>query len=321
MRLRVLAGLLAAAIAWLPGTMAQADEGIAWTVAVGDNGTERPNFVYEAQPGQVVEDTWVVANAGTENLSLNVYAADALTTASGQLDLQPAEQPAVGVGAWVKASATTLTLQPGESKDVSFSMSVPAGTAPGDYAGGIITSMLDETDATVQIERRLATRIHVRVPGALTTSVAVTQPTVTAPLALNPFAPVPVRIDHQVLNDGTARAFAHERITVAGPGGLGRTSVTRQAPEVLPKGNLEQTFDVAGVWALGPTTVSVEVTPEGIDGSVGAPVTAEATVWLIPWGWVAVAVVLVAVGVIVAVVRSRRGWEWVDASAAEATSE
>lgn len=318
MRLRVLGGLLAACIAWFPGAVAHADEGIAWTVAVGDDGTERPNFVYEAAAGQVVEDTWVVANAGTEPVTLNVYAADAFTTASGQLDLQPADQAPTTVGAWVKPSVTTVTLEPGGHTDVGLTLTVPADAAPGDYAGGIVTSMLDETDATVQIERRLATRIHVRVPGQVTTSLAVEGLTVTSAAALNPFAPLSLDLTYRVVNDGTARAFGRERISASGPAGLGRTGLTREAPETLPASALDQAMTVQGVWALGPTTVSVEVIPEGIDGAQGVPVVAETTVWLVPWGWIGIALLVVAAAIGVGVVRSRRRWEWVDADQAPA---
>lgn len=312
MRPRVLVGLLAALIAWVPGVVAHGDEGISWTVAVGDDGTPRPNFVYEASPGQVVEDTWVVGNSGTEALLLQVYAADAFTTSSGQLDLQASESVPVGVGAWVSPSVDSVTIAPGEEEQVGFTLVVPADAPPGDYAGGLVTALSEETQGTVQLERRLATRIHVRVPGELSTSLSVGDLLVSGEPAINPFAPVALDLSYTVTNDGTARAFGRETITVAGPGGLGRTTVTRETAETLPGSTLALSLGVQGVWALGPTRVSVEVVPEGIDGSPGAPVTAEASLWLVPWGWLGILALLVAGAVVLGVLRGRRSWQWVD---------
>lgn len=307
---RVLGGLLVAIVAWLPGAVAHADEGIAWTVAVGDNGTERPNFVYEADAGAAVEDTWVVVNAGTEPVTLSVYAADAFTTSSGQLDLQPGGETPTSVGAWVTPTVSTLTLPPGGRREVGFTLRVPADARPGDYAGGIVTAMLDESDATVQIERRLATRIHVRVPGEVTTALAVESLTARAGVALNPFAPVSVDLSYRLVNEGTGRAFAREAVAVSG---VGRVALSREVPESLPATAFDRSATLSGVWALGPTRVTVEVTPEGIDGTAGAPVVAEATLWLVPWGWIGIALLGIAAVVVTVVVRSRRQWEWVEA--------
>ena len=315
MRSRVLGGLLVVLIAWLPGAVSHADEGIAWTVATSDNGTSRPNFVYEANPGETVEDTWVVANAGSEAVTLQVYATDAFTTSSGQLDLQTVDTEPTGLGAWVQTDSTTLTLAPGESADVDFTVKVPADALPGDYAGGLVTSVTDTSEANVQIERRLATRIHLRVPGELTASFALTAVQAHASAAINPFAPVTVDLDYDATNDGTARAFGRETITVSGPGGMGRTVVVRALAETLPGSTLDQSFTVAGVWAFGPTSDTVEVIPEGIDGAPGTPVTSQTQLWLVPWGWIAVVVVLVAAAVTIGVIRGRRRWEWVDADA------
>lgn len=309
---RVLGGLLAVLLfAWGFPLFALADEGIAWTVAAGDDGTGRPNFVYTAEPGQAVEDTWVVGNAGTEPVTLQVYAADAFTTASGQLDLQPADVPATGLGSWVQLSTATLTLAPAEQSEVSFTVMVPADALPGDYAGGLVTSLFEDSQGQVQIERRLATRIHVRVPGELTTSFSAGDLTASASAAVNPFSTVSLEASYRALNDGTARAFGREVITVEGPFGLGRTTVNREVPEVLPGSALEQSLTLDGVWALGPTTVSVELIAEGIDGTPGQPVTAMTTLWIVPWGWIGIVVLVLGVAVVLGVVRARRRWEWV----------
>lgn len=54
-----------------------------------------------------------------------------------------------------------------------------------------------------------------------------------------------------------------------------------------------------GVWALGPSTVTVQVVAEGIGGQVAEPVTGATTVWSMPWIWLAVAVLLIGAAVYV----------------------
>lgn len=312
MRPRVLFALLLTFLLWLPGQPAHADDGVAWTVAASDDGSRRVNFAYEVVPGQGVEDTWVVGNAGTEQLTLQVYAADAFTTVSGQLDLAPGGELPVGVGRWVQPSVTQLVLAPGEEKDVTFTLDVPADAAPGDYAGGIVSVLTEEAGATLQIERRLGTRIHVRVPGDLVTSFALSDLSVAAPSAWNPFSSLELEVSYQALNDGTARVFGSPRIAASGPAGLAEASIGDEVPEVLPGGAVDRTVALPGVWALGPTTVRVEVTPQGIDGQIGPAVVVEASLWLIPWGWIVLVGVAVLVGLVIGVVRYRRRWEWAD---------
>ncbi|HMR49357.1 MAG TPA: hypothetical protein PKE40_07120 [Arachnia sp.] len=318
MRLRVLLTVLLSLLLWLPGAVVHADDGIAWTVAAGDDGSRRANFAYEVAPGGRVEDTWVVGNAGTEKLTLQVYAADAFTTTSGDLDLVPGGEVSEGVGVWVQPSVTELVLAPGDEKEVTFALEVPADAAPGDYAGGIVSVLTEDADATLQIERRLGTRIHVRVPGDLVTSLAVTDLSVTAPSAWNPFAPLELAVSYRAVNDGTARVFGSPRVTASGPGGLGAVSVDDEVPEVLPGGAIDKALALPGVWALGPTTVRVEVTPQGIDGQAGPVAVTETTLWLVPWGWVALLGLAALAGFVVGVVRYRRRWEWVDEETPEA---
>jgi len=317
MRPRVLASAILSLLLVAVGLPAHAD--VSWSVAVSDDGSGRANYAYEEQPGSSVEDTWVLTNSGSEQITLRVFGTDAVTTSSGQLDLIPSDQEPTGLGSWVTTSADEVTLEPGEKQEIDVTISVPDDATPGDYAGGLVSVLAADGGGTVAVERRLGTRIHLRVPGDVTTSLAVSDLTVDAPPAWNPFAAVDLAVSYRVTNDGTGRALAPEVFTASGPGGLGSGRTTGEVPETLPSSTVDRATTVAGVWALGPTTVSVTVQPTGIDGTSAEPVMMETTVWVVPWGWIAIVAVVAVAGIVVAIVSARSRYEWVDAE--EAGSE
>ncbi|WP_420113222.1 WxL protein peptidoglycan domain-containing protein, partial [Pseudactinotalea sp.] len=153
---------------------AVADE-IAWSVAPSNNehGDARPNYGYQLEPGAVIQDGLEVANTGEVELTLAVAAADGFTTANGVLDLVPVTDPQLDLGAWVVPEVSELTLAPGERVEVPFTLTVPQDAAPGDHTGGIVTIRTSDAGGTVQLEQRLASRIHVRVPGEQVVTLAV----------------------------------------------------------------------------------------------------------------------------------------------------
>ncbi len=68
---------------------------VTWSVrpTAADDGSARPNFVLEAEPGATVTDELVVTNDGSVNLVLGVYVSDAFNTAEGETDLLAGDEP------------------------------------------------------------------------------------------------------------------------------------------------------------------------------------------------------------------------------------
>src|SRR3954453_15462804 len=109
-----------------------------WTVKPAANsfGGDRVAYGYTIDPGADVEDGVVVVNHGATQL---------------QLALGPR-----GLGAWVHLDQGDVTVPPGETAQVPFSIAVPSDAKPGDYVG---------SPASVPI--------RLRVGGALTPKLAV----------------------------------------------------------------------------------------------------------------------------------------------------
>jgi hypothetical protein len=101
------------------------------------NGQARPYFIESVAPGHSGVDTAVIANKGSTPLALLVSAATGTTAVNSGSSYNRSFKPCAGAGCWVSGLPTTLTLSPGESTVVPFTVTVPPGTRPGQYLAGI----------------------------------------------------------------------------------------------------------------------------------------------------------------------------------------
>lgn len=278
---------------------------LTWSVRPADNdrGTGRPNFAYELVPGDVVEDALVVTNLGSVPLDLAVYAADGFTTPSGHLDLLPDGEPSLDLGTWVTSPTTSIHLEGGQQVEVPFTITVPADAAPGDHPGGIVTSSVQQGEGEVRLDRRLGSRIHVRVAGETTLAVGVTDVVTGVETSFVPWEPPAVAVSYTVTNTGNVRAL----VTTGAQGSslTGSASAAAEPVELMPGSSVPVTLDLGGAWFAGPVDVDVSVTPQGIDGSVATTSTVSDRVVAVPWAAVAVVVLVLAGAVVLGVRRSR----------------
>ncbi len=316
--------LSAATFTGVAAHAAPADE-LSWSIKPGGDAS-RTNFSYELEPGDQRKDSFEVTNLGAQEISLAVYAADGITSGSGALDLLPADEPSTVVGAWVKVDQPQIMLSPGETEIVDFTLAVPKNTEPGDYVGGLISSYVEASGgSTVVVDRRLATRMNVRVGGEGTVALQVQDPSIGTTPAWNPFAPAAATVSFTLKNTGTVRARGPYTITTQGPFGLGATSQTFAADELIPGGSATVVQRIEGIWPLFRLGTEVSVAPEGIDGSPGEPSTAGTAVWAVPWGQLVLLVLLVIVAIAIGLRRGRydgedEGWDEDEADEVPASS-
>ncbi|GGH51384.1 DUF916 domain-containing protein [Microbacterium album] len=288
-----------------------APDGAAWSVQTGDdNGEGRANFSYAAQPGDVISDTMIVRNTGTIELPLEVYAADAFTTPTGNIDILPAGTPSTGAGAWVSPDVDHLALQPGQEASVAFTIAVPEGARPGDHSAAIVTSLTtQDAEQPLEVDRRLGTRITVRVAGELVPDAAATIVSVDAVPTLNPLEPVVVRVVYRVENTGNTRIAGTEALAVHTVAGLLRaTSDAEPLPEILPGSTVELVREVPAIslgWVGGDVALAVEGV--GLGAGALAPVSLEFSAVAVPWSLLAVLLIAcaIAAGVLLWIRRRR----------------
>jgi hypothetical protein len=306
---RTAAVVLVSAFAVLgPGAgPALAEEGnVAWTVRTASNsyGADRSSFSYAVNPGGRVQDAMVVANRGTAPLDLAVYAADGLTTDAGQLDLLTKDKKSTAIGVWVHAAGGNVAIQPGQSAEVPFTLTVPDNATPGDYVGGIVTSLTQPSEAQgINVERRLGIRIKLRVSGELKPNLVIEDLHVDYNGSAGPFAKGDATITYKIHNTGNTILSAHQTVSISGPFGWLRAAAGEipPPPDLLPGESRNVTVSVHGVspavrLAATATLVPLLTDASGTTTSLD-PVRATTHRWAVPWTLLLLVVVLIAAAV------------------------
>ena len=329
-----LAPLLAAAAALIgiPAAASAATDDVTWTVRTASNslGAERTNFSYTLNPGAHLDDGIVIANRGTETVELDVYAADGYTTSTGALDLRLVGDSPVGVGKWISVPQGHVSVPAGQTAEVPFAIDIPADATPGDYAGGVVTSLTvaDQT-ANVNVDRRLGIRTGIRVGGDLAPALTLDGVSVDWDGGLVPFLFGVATVHYSLHNAGNVSLSADDTDAVAGPFGWGEVDATpgEPAPVLLPGESWQRDVRVPAVAAMGLVWASVTAIPTVTDASGSTTdldsVTASAMGWAVPWP-ILVVLLLIVAAVILGPrwlrARRRRRQEAEDARVAEAVA-
>jgi hypothetical protein len=316
LRVAVMMLLAALGLVGMQAGTAAADNNVPWTVSTTANsfGTDRQNFSYTLNPGGQLQDGLVVVNHGTTPLDLAVYAADGFTTDQGQLDLRTRDANATGVGAWVHADRDHVKLRPGESAEVPFTITVPASATPGDHLGGIVTSLTQADKATgMDVDRRLAVRIRLRVGGELKPSLSVEDLKVHYSGTPNPFGKGDATVSYTIHNTGNTILAARPATSISGPFGRWqvRSGQVDDSPQLLPGDTWKVSVPVHRVTPAVRLAGTVAVVPLLTDaaGSTSPLTTVETTThtWTIPWALLLILVALCGLVVGGLAFRRRRG--------------
>jgi len=299
-----------------PASAADADgtDDVNWTVRTESNnfGSDRTNYGYTIDPGGSVTDGIVVANHGDEPVDLKVYAADGFTSEDGALSLVVAGEESTAVGAWITPEQESVTVAPGATASIPFTVSIPGNATPGDYAGGIVTSLtVPDAETGVNVDRRLGIRVNLRVGGDLAPALAIEDLSVSWNGGLNPFAGGDATVTYTLHNTGNAAISAAAATKVGGVFGLlaADASEADAVPELLPGESLTQTVvvpDVPALFALiGSTTVTPLVTDAAGSRSPIAEVSASGVGLAVPW-MLLVILALIAAAVVLVLRRRAR---------------
>ncbi|MFK3978934.1 DUF916 domain-containing protein [Micromonospora sp. NPDC050397] len=284
---------------------ARADD-ITWAVqpssATGPTG--RGYLTYDAQPGQRIDDQVAISNLGGTPLTFTVYGTDAFNTGDGGFALLPASQRPTGVGAWTSVTPREYAVAAGQRVIVPFHLDVPANATPGDHTGGLVASVAriqtDGSGQRVNLDRRAAARIYLRVAGPLHPSLQVETLRVGHRNRWNPFGGGALTVHYRLRNTGNVRVGGTGRVEVRGPlnWSLAGTSPL-ELPELLPGSAIEVNERITGLPAAGRLSVAVHVAPATMD--VPLPLVTRTTgVWAVPW------VLVAALALLGAAVAARR---------------
>ena len=322
----VAAGLSMGATA-MPASADDTD-GISGTPASETGPDGRSRFSYEAAPGQQLTDNYSVSNTGTTPQVMRVFSTDAFNTDDGAYGLLETDAEAVDAGAWVTfangAKFVDVPLAPGESKLVAFTLTVPADASPGDHAAGIVISVT-APQGQILVDRRVATRLYVRVPGDLQAALTVASISSSYRSTINPLDGT-TEVTFTVRNSGNIALGGTMIVGVNTYFGISAAPIVREElAEMLPRSTRVITMEVPGVAQLGYLNPYISLAPTLAENTTNpGPLTVvDRDTVVVAWPWWLIIAIVVGGGIYLVVtlrrrVDDKRAAEWVAHMEAEA---
>jgi hypothetical protein len=257
----------------------------------------RPNFSFSVTPGGSLDDHVAILNFSSVVLSLQVYAVDAVETATGGLGLTLPGSKQTGVGDWVDLPARFLTVRvPAETNHLPgqvvlpLLVKVPLSATPGDHVGGIVASLrtvgVNSSGQHVILNQRIGTRVYVDVAGKAVPRLSIQDLAAAYDGTLDPIGRGRVRVSYLVTNTGNVDYGVTQRLSLSGL--FGSTTHASMAPIALliPGASVRESVVLKGVFPEFIEHLSVTADavapPNGTSPRLG-PVVARDTVWAIPW--------------------------------------
>lgn len=147
--------------------MAAVFSGVAPAAAVGDGtlgirpANESDFFHISLYPGAATDAVAVVSNQSASTITLLNYPVDGASTPEGRFTLASREDTRRGVGAWARLASDNITVPANSELKVPFRLTVPVGTPPGDYVGGIVIQSPERAGKPVGVGGQIAVQLNV----------------------------------------------------------------------------------------------------------------------------------------------------------------
>ena len=252
---------------------------ITWSIqpSTAKGPTGKPSFIYtNVTPGSRFK-SWVgLTNYSTFPVTFAVYAADGVNTPSGGFDVLNQGKKSVGVGAWTTLAKTEVTVPAGTEDNIPFVITVPANATPGDHFGGIVaqvsTSAAGKNGSKFLLNRRVGTRIYMRVAGKLHPVLSVKNVGIAYHGTINPVGSGTATISYTVANTGNVALATPQVVSVTSLFGTLATVSGHSIFALLPGQHDHFSMVVKNIPPAGPITAHVTLVPQEPKGTTTPPI-------------------------------------------------
>lgn len=321
-----LAGVLIVPIAASADDAESASTRWSVTPATESGSDDRLSIQHALEAGETMTDRIAVQNLGEQTATFSLSAADGFTTRSGRFDMLASDEESVDSGTWIEI-ADEVTVEPGESVIVPFTITVPDLAEPGDHPAGVAASVVttqSSGDGTnLGVESRVGVKVITRVKGELEPALEISNVSAEYHGTWNPLRPGQVTATFELANVGNTRISAEGNVT-AGTGEAGFPGESDQIGELLPGDTRQATVTIDGTWPtfFAPGELVVTPTAAALDGTApeADKVAVDLGVWAMPWPQLLVIVALALI-IIALTWNRRRGRRRMDAMLQQARDE
>jgi hypothetical protein len=122
-------------------------------------------FVVSEPPGASIQLYALVGNIQQVKVKVSLAPVDAGSGVYGGISYNLPQQPRKHVGAWLRLSNKVFRLPPGKARVVGVAVTIPAGTAPGQYVGGLTAFVPAATRGSIIVQLRRVVAVVVTVTG------------------------------------------------------------------------------------------------------------------------------------------------------------
>lgn len=192
-----------------------------------------PSFDLSANPGETVANAIKVENATKEPVTLQVFAQNFTALGDGgQIALTDAESP-YSLTSWIQLEKNVITVQPGSSTIVPFSIVIPRNAEPGSHYGAVVFRSREESlqaGSGASVTTQIGSLILLRLPGAVYTKAGIT----SFSASRNIYTDERISFSASIINEGNVHVKPYGFITIRNLLGQDVKTIEVRGRNVLP---------------------------------------------------------------------------------------
>jgi hypothetical protein len=266
---------------------------VSWSVAPASaHGPDGRRWVeLELAPGEEATEHMAVTNLSKVEAQFTLTAADGYFTPAGRFNMRSETEESTEAGTWIEIG-DSVTVAPGKTTVVPFTVKVPRNAEPGDHAAGVAAAVRSgqaagPDGAGLGVTSRFGFRVMTRVLGELAPALEIGDVKTSYDIAWNPVRPGRLMIGFELANTGNTRLTVSGFVS-AGGREVAYPQASELAIELLPGESRRIETVLTRVWPAFRIEVTISADPVvlTIDDSPAvslAPVTTTAGVWALPW--------------------------------------
>lgn len=221
-------------------------------------------FEVTIEAGETANLTAAIRNAGEVETTLRTFAANAVNPPNGGFAASTEDDAPAGATRWLDYPSATFESQPGDEREVDFTVSVPPGTPPGEYVAALVVQTAEPigipgTETFTQIIRGTIS-VEITVPGDGTTGFNLGAPRVSP-------AADWWTLDVPITNTGTARIRPQGELVVTTATGDAVSTTPVEMGSVYGGNTTSVRVGLPGQLPLGDYLVSLDLTDEATGGA------------------------------------------------------